>query len=69
MVSPVRVEVGYDQTWLCFRVCLNMLALCMQVSVSALTDLECPKIMFFADRVLAGTTRHLPPEAAVTVIA
>jgi hypothetical protein len=46
-----------------------MLALCMQVSVSALADFECSKIMLFADRVLAGTTRNLPPEATVTVIA
>jgi hypothetical protein len=69
MVSTVRIEFGYNQTWLCFRVRLDMLALCMQVSVSALADFECSKIMLFADRVLAGTTRNLPPEATVTVIA
>lgn len=68
-MSPVRIEVGYNQTWLCFRVRLDMLALCMQVSVSTLADFECSKIMLFADGVLAGTTRHLPPEGTVTVIA
>lgn len=48
--------------------CSDMIALCMQFSVTALADLQCSKIMFFANRVLASPTRHFPPEASVAVV-
>jgi hypothetical protein len=48
---------------------LDIITLHVQVSVAALADLECSKVVFFADGVFAGATRHLPPEAAVTVLA
>jgi hypothetical protein len=44
-------------------------ALRVHVSVAALADLEGPEVMLFADGVLAGPTRHLPPEAAIAVLA
>jgi hypothetical protein len=47
----------------------DVFTLCVQVSVAAFADLERSKVVFFADGVFAGATRHLPPEAAVAVLA
>lgn len=47
----------------------DMLAFCVQVSISAFADLEGPEVVLLADWVFAGTTGHLPPEATVAVVA
>lgn len=49
--------------------CLDMFAFSVQISVSTLADFQRPKVVLFADGILAGSTRNLPSKASVTVVA